>query len=242
MIRIVRLDLPSNVASTLKNKTSDIRTKPAAQQSTHARSVWKSASVRIEIKNVLREMAPGREYCMYCGDNHGTDIDHFEPIAVNPLRTFDWLNHLLACSTCNSHCKRDQFPTDRDGNPLLIDPTVEDPFDHLLLNVTLGEYLALSDKGATTIEVCQLNRAILAQGRAEARHLIAICLEKWWLAHQSEDRDGITEWTQRVRLQPFADVCQAMLRQAELPGAPRVFSARELHMLTTPELRAALLT
>ncbi len=169
MIRIVRVDLPSDAVSRLASKTRDIQGHPEPQRSKHAHKMWDRAQIRVKLKQVLREMAPGREYCMYCGDNHGTDIDHFEPIAANPLRTFDWLNHLLACSTCNSHCKRDRFPTDPAGNPLLIDPTVEDPFDHLLLNVTLGEYLALSDKGAATIEVCQLNRATLAQGRAEAR-------------------------------------------------------------------------
>lgn len=237
MIRVIRLDLPPGVVSTLRSKSRDVHDHPE-----RARRIWDGAPLRHKIKNVLREMAPGREYCMYCGDNQGTDIDHFEPIAVNPLRTFDWLNHLLACSTCNSNCKRTQFPVDAEGNPLLIDPTVEDPFDHLLLNLSLGVYVPLTDKGTATIEVCQLNRVLLAQGRADARYYIAACLEKWWLAHQAHDHARVIEWTRRVRSHPFADVCQAMLRQVELPGAPKVFSADELRMFTTPELRAALLT
>lgn len=56
------------------------------------------AQAHHRLDSVLRQMAPGLERCMYCGDNQGTDIDHFEPLARNPLRTFDWLNHLLACS------------------------------------------------------------------------------------------------------------------------------------------------
>lgn len=242
MIRIVRVDLPADVVSKLASKTDEIRDHPEAEQSARAHKIWHTAPVRIKLKNVLRQMAPGREYCMYCGDNEGTAIDHFEPIARNPLRTFDWLNHLLACSTCNSHHKREQFPVNSEGNPLLIDPTVDDPFDHLLLNLSIGEYLARTDKGAATIEVCSLNRALLAQGRADARHLIAGCLEKWWRAFQRQDDAGMTEWTRRVQSQPFADVCQAMLRQVELPGAAKVFSGRELRMLRASELRAALLT
>ncbi|MEV0606420.1 hypothetical protein AB0I61_08640 [Polymorphospora rubra] len=46
-----------------------------------------------------------------------------------------------------------------------------------------------------------------------------------------------------VREQPFADVCQAMLRQAVAPGAANAFSlpAPLLPLLRSPELRAALL-
>lgn len=58
-----------------------------------------------------------QERCMYCGDNQGTDVDHFEPLSLAPLRTFDWPNHLLACSLCNSHYKRHLFPCDEDGRP-----------------------------------------------------------------------------------------------------------------------------
>lgn len=32
---------------------------------------------------LLREMAPGLEQCMYCGEDEGTGIDHFEPLARN---------------------------------------------------------------------------------------------------------------------------------------------------------------
>jgi hypothetical protein len=110
-------------------------------------------------------MAPGIEQCMYCGDT-GTEIDHFEPISRNPLRTFDWLNHLLACVNCNSRAKLAAFPIDAHGHPLLIDPTAEDPFDHLRLSLPFGRYEPLTDKGRTTIKVCSLNRPQLERGHS----------------------------------------------------------------------------
>jgi hypothetical protein len=181
---------------------------------------------------------------MYCGDNQGTDIDHHEPIASNPLRTFDWLNHLLACSFCNSHQKRDRFPVGPNGQPLLIDPSSEDPFKHMLLTLSLGVYEALTEKGRATIDVCDLNRAILIRGRVQARRVVELCLAEWKNARDEADQARENAAIITVQEQPFADVCQSMLRQATSPGAATVFADRPavLNLLLTPELRDALIT
>ncbi|SDL19645.1 hypothetical protein SAMN04488074_109251 [Lentzea albidocapillata subsp. violacea] len=180
---------------------------------------------------------------MYCGESRGTDIDHFDPIARNPLRAFDWLNHLLACSTCNSHQKRDRFPVDEDGNPLLVDPTSEDPFDHLLLTLSLGIYSPLTPKGKATIEVCGLNDRGLPRGRMQARRVVGLALRAWNEACEGNRSGEMLEHVHTVREQPFADVCQSMLRQAFSPGADVVFgdSPDLLALLRKPELREALL-
>jgi hypothetical protein len=99
---------------------------------------------------------------MYCGDNQGTDVDHHEPLALAPYRTFDWLNHLLACSVCNSHFKRDGFPRADDGTPLLLDPTADEPLDHLALSLSVGWYAPRTERGRVTIETLGLK-----PGRAE---------------------------------------------------------------------------
>jgi hypothetical protein len=178
-----------------------------------------------------------------------TDIDHFDPISRSPLRTFDWLNHLLACTACNSNHKRDRFPTDADGRPLLIDPTTEDPFEHITLSLSTDVYHPLSDKGRTTIEVCGLNRRQLLDGRRRARSVVA-CFLRDWAATVRADRDArLEEVAQLIREQPFGDVCQAMLRQAVAPGAELIFSDVKvaglepdmLAYLRTPEVRSALL-
>jgi len=180
---------------------------------------------------------------MYCGECRGTDVDHFEPIARNPLRTFDWLNHLLACSTCNSHQKRDRFPVDEDGSALLIDPTAEDPFDHLLLTLSLGVYTALTTKGQVTIEVLGLNGRGLPRGRMRARNVVELALREWDRARVRDRSDEMQKQVRTVRDQPFADVCQSMLRQAFSPGADIVFSDSPdlLALLRRDDLRAALL-
>ena len=177
-------------------------------------------------------MALGLEQCMYCGSDSATDIDHFEPRARNPLRTFEWLNHLLACGTCNSNQKRDRFPTDNDGRPLLINPTVDDPFQHMTLSLSADVYYPLSAKGTATIEVCGLNRRLLVDGRRRSRQTIALCLPQWHEAYEAgRDRD-MAQIAGTIQQHPFADVCQAMLRQAVAPGAEIVFSDAQVVGLT----------
>ncbi|WP_327259265.1 HNH endonuclease [Streptomyces sp. NBC_01240] len=121
-----------------------------------------------DLISVLEQMAPGHERCMYCGDNQGTDIDHFEPLTLAPLRTFAWPNHLLACSLCNSHYKRHIFPRDEGGRPLLLDPTIEDPLERLHLILGVGRYEALSPQESAGNDVFGLNRGSLLKGRLDA--------------------------------------------------------------------------
>lgn len=225
MIRLVRPALPDGLADRLPPLTEEIG--GAAHPTRTARALWKRAVVRrgvhAPLRRLLEDMAPGYQRCMYCGDSQGTDIDHFEPLSLNPLRTFDWLNHLLACSTCNSNLKRDRFPVAADGTPLLVDPTTEDPFDHLLLTLSLGVYVARTEKGEATIDVCGLNRPVLTQGRVHARRVVLMCLSRWADGRARDAADEMREAVLTVRGQPFADVAQAMLRLARSPGAELVF-------------------
>jgi hypothetical protein len=178
---------------------------------------------------------------MYCGDNEGTTVDHFEPVDHNPLRTFDWLNHLLACSRCNSHEKRDQFPRDDKGRPLLIDPTAEDPFEHLRLLLSLGVYEGRTDKGWKTIEVCGLNNDRLVEGRSlAANELMPRLLRMWAKADRLGNESEKAAAVRLVRGQPLADVCQSMLRQAHSRNASELFSPDVLSTLRRKDLQEAL--
>lgn len=247
MIRIARATLPDQLKVRLNSLAKEVSSTSEQRRAAEARAIWNKTSTRTNVRTplteILRQMAPGREHCMYCGDNQGTGIDHYEPIVRNPLRTFDWLNHLLACSVCNSHQKRDQFPLDENDKPLLIDPTSEDPFEHLLLTLSLGYYEATSDKGRATIKVCDLNRPILLRGRVQARRVVELCLEQWLAASNVGDAAIMDQAVLTVQEQPFADVCQSMLRQSEAAGAEIVFADRPeiLNILRIAELGAALL-
>ncbi|MDH6129223.1 HNH endonuclease [Kitasatospora sp. GP82] len=245
MIRIKRAPLPEPPRSRMAEHTCTIALAPAPK--TKAQDLWSNTTVRTHVHAPLREllsdMAAGRERCMYCGDNQGTDIDHFEPIARHPLRAFDWTNHVLACSLCNSRLKRSVFPLDADGTPLLIDPTGEDPSPHLRLVLAVGQYYPLTPRGQVTVDLFNLNRAILTKGRVNAYRVTKACIAQWTAATAHDDHESADMWARTIQEQPMADVVQAMLRQALDPAAETVFEDDQqlLAQLREPALRAALL-
>ncbi|MEV6982858.1 HNH endonuclease [Sphaerisporangium sp. NPDC051017] len=165
---------------------------------------------------------------MYCGDNRGTDIDHFEPIKVAPLRTFEWVNHLLACSSCNSNAKRDQYPCDENGRSLLIDPSSEDPHEHLRLLLSNGIYEPISLKGRATIDVFQLNRADLRRGREMAFPRCKAMVREYSRLIDGSEQEEADLVISSLCEQPFADVLDAMHRSAHLPGAPIVLGGEDV--------------
>jgi hypothetical protein len=147
---------------------------------------------------------------MYCGDNLGTDVDHFEPISSAPFRTFEWINHLLACSFCNSNQKRQLFPRDKSGRPLLIDPTSDDPSQHLALTLSTGKYRALTPNGTASIDTFGLNREDLARGRAGAfvTRRATICHAR--NLFDQGDRDQAARCLAALAQEPHASVLYAM--------------------------------
>ncbi|WP_369248159.1 hypothetical protein [Streptomyces sp. R41] len=215
----------------------------------YADNLWNDeGEVKQGLRAVLLTMAPGvLGCCMYCGGFTATDIEHFEPREHDALKTFFWPNHLLVCGPCNSTYTRDWWECDdQTGEPLLIDPTRDDPFDHLLLNLREGKYRGETDKGRTTVSVLGLNlpeRRLIA-GRKLAQLNIRSVPRDWGRARQQGDAEAERDALDVLKGQPFADVWQAMLRQAVLPGAALVMSDEPpevLALLRNEELRAATL-
>ncbi|MHA6762656.1 HNH endonuclease family protein [Streptacidiphilus sp. PAMC 29251] len=201
-----------------------------------ARQEWSNAAtVRRQLRAALEGMAPGVQRCMYCGDSQGSSIDHFEPLARSPLKAFAWVNHLLACTHCNSNHKRDRFPVDPDGHCLLVDPTSEDPADHLLLVLSTGEYRARTAKGEATIDVFGLYRPELERGRAAAfvrcRSMLRDLHGLTGPGAEPGDAAEARAVAASLGVQPFADVLHAMRAIMGSPGAAIVIGRRELESL-----------
>lgn len=227
MIRLSRTVLPRVLEETLDRRTQRLERDRA--DGTVARRRWKDArDLRGLLRVELCRFAAGLDRCMYCGENVGTDVDHFDPVTRNPLRAFDWTNHLLACSRCNSEAKGFAFPCGPGGEALLIDPTVDDPYDHLRLNLSIGDYQGRTERGEVTIDVLRLNRAELVRGRS-----FAFVRAKSMLRDiDRQVQQGAVARAEAVMLalkeQPFADVLQAMLKVRHLPGAQVVLEDSEV--------------
>ncbi len=177
-----------------------------------------------EVRTKLEAMASGLTRCMYCEDSLGTDIDHFWPKAKYPNRTFVWENHLLACSYCNSNVKRDCFPLDTEGAPLLIDPTVDDPAEHLTLTPSTGKYRPRqrSPKGSESIDVFGLNaRPELVKGRRNAWGGLQALIIRYGLARRTDDHRNAKRRQREICEYPFSSVLGYMLMVARSFAASR---------------------
>ncbi|HYO69330.1 MAG TPA: hypothetical protein VEU33_24950 [Archangium sp.] len=220
MRKLERPGLSLYTLALLAKRTEEIA--GAVEPVAEARQLWerKDKAAFKEIRDTLRAMAPGRERCMYCEDSAAKDIEHFWPKARYPLRAFDWLNYLLACGDCNSNHKRTRFPLDDSGAPMLIDPTVDDPTEHLELSPVTGRIADLTPKGAASIEVFGLNsRDYLVRGRRSAWRAIArmlrdydeFCTQRDWRRARQVQEDvcqngfaSVFVWFVRIATGPHA--------------------------------------
>lgn len=224
MKRLTRTALSADAEAKLTELTRAVVT--SADPKDEADSRWRSLPKAFrEIRKALETMASGRSRCMYCEDSLGTDIDHFWPKGNYPNRAFQWANYLLACSHCNSNQKRNLFPLDATGTPLLIDPTAEDPRDHLTFSPSTGRYVAFSPKGDKSIEVFGLNDDVatrrLPTGRKQAFVSLVALLRDFQreteldAAKAAEIRSTICEF-------PFNAVFHWLVAVAQSPNASLV--------------------
>jgi hypothetical protein len=159
---------------------------------------------------------------MYCEDSLGTDIDHFWPKASYPARAFTWENYLLACSHCNSNLKRQQFPLDATGGPLLVDPTVDDPSDHLVYVPVSGEFFATGAKGSASITVFGLNDDSSPRRLPTGRRHALVCLVallKEFDRDAARDPNMATRIKSAVQDYPFSAVLHWLVQIAQLQSA-----------------------
>lgn len=151
--------------------------------------VWGRVSdtLKNSLRSTLERMAGGRQRCMYCVDSLATDIEHFWPKTRYPDRMLTWENLLLGCGACNQRYKREEFPLLPDGQPALVDPTAEEPWDFLDYDPKTGNLVARFDlasnsfsaRGEATVNLLKLDaREALADGYKGIHRRIARVLRE----------------------------------------------------------------
>lgn len=165
MRRVAREVLDAITANDLTGRQADAD-RLRAEGNLDVGNTWKSARGSLRFRPALaalKRMAGHSERCMYCLDSHGTDVEHFWPKSPYPERMFDWNNLLLGCTECGRR-KGDRFPL-KDGEPLLVDPSAENPWDYLDFDCDTGNLMPRFDaaigipscKGAETVRLLQLD-------------------------------------------------------------------------------------
>lgn len=166
MRRVTRPVLPAKAQAYLNRRRSTANQRRARGTLDIDRE-WRDARQTKAVGTVLKtlqQMIGVRERCMYCVDSHGSDIEHFRPKARYPGRAFQWSNMLLCCAECGRF-KGSRFPM-ANRRLMLIDPSAEDPWQHLDFDPDTGNLTARFDlhandwsaKGVATVEVLRLDR------------------------------------------------------------------------------------
>lgn len=176
-------------------------------QSKKKTKAQKSAFNRIE-KELQKITAGNANYCCYCEENIGTNIEHIYPKGLFPSKTFVWQNFLWSCKQCNGSYKIAQFqiferpdssktinlisnrqfliPANKDA--VFINPRLENPLDYFKLNLETGllEIIAQDPssraykRAAYTLELLQLNqRKTLVLARQKAYTYYISLLEEY---------------------------------------------------------------
>ena len=167
--------------------------------------IWKAqrqTPTMRRVAQVLAEVAGLRERCMYCEDSRGTDIEHFRPKTLYPAYVFRWHNFLWICAGCN-RSKSSRFPCDDIGQPLLLDPTVDEPWDYLFFDPDTGEIAARWDsttgvespKGLAMLEVIS---SLRHQAVTEGRRRVYQRLKKAVLSFLTQSADGTPPSEERI--------------------------------------------
>jgi uncharacterized protein (TIGR02646 family) len=208
-----------------------------------AKRLWKQRDNKAfdEIRHVLREdMAPGHGYCMYCEYSHGHTIDHYRPMEKYPLRAFEWDNYLWSCARCNSDFKKTQFPLDKDGLPLLINPTRDDPREHLQFTPRDGKIVGCTPKGEETVKVLGFDRrGELDKTRASAFRAIQRLVVYFAEACVKGDHARALKIQHDLCCHPHASVLSALIDLLESPGgAPFVDADCAAVLAAYPEIRS----
>lgn len=139
---------------------------------------------RIYASDAVKDQLKQDQYhkCAYCecffNGDYGA-VEHFRPKSRyqntigEPLQlgywwlAYDWNNLLHSCSKCNTGYKRCLFPLTNPSQrniaaqpiakeqPLLINPAITDPKDHIVFNEDFA--IGITAEGQTTIDIFKLN-------------------------------------------------------------------------------------
>ncbi len=134
----------------------------------------------------------------------------------------------------NSNLKRELFPLLK-RQPVLLNPTEDDPAEHLAFLPTTGEFAAVGPKGQPSIEVFGLNDTEvprkLPQARRETLLKLQLLLKDYDACVGSKNHEGAKLAKQTIQDEPFAAVLGWLLRISRVSAAARTLRPGILDLL-----------
>lgn len=178
---------------------------------------------KAELYVALQRLSRGK--CAYCEQVRAADVEHFYPKSTYPTRMYQWPNLLPSCKDCNL-AKLNHFPMN--GNqPVLIDPSSEEPMDFFSWSLETGEPVLRPDEPYHSRAKETVKTLHLEQLSEERRQKLLDVL--YLLANVIEENPVTAETAERLRehllpTRPWLAVVRQLLRH---PGiyAPLVNAA-----------------
>ncbi len=202
MLRLPSIDLPDQAAARLWEYQGEVDAESTYSKQLEAAKTLFSSRNRASnrtfkvVRAKLHEMCGGVRRCGYCEDSMADEVEHIWPKSLYPERVFSWQNYLYACGPCNgpknndfrvfargtgdtvdvTRKRNDPVVPPIKGDPVLIDPRIDDPLVHLELDIPATFFFVpLEDddgrsleRAEYTIELLQLN----GRGLDEARRVM----------------------------------------------------------------------
>jgi len=230
MIQLVR---PAKPPQTLADRgmTATANLKRAYSKGKRAFTFQSAIYAASDVRSALRVMHHGK--CAFCESIlpqiTAGNVEHFRPKGevqqddTSPPLTpgyywlaYDWENLFLACEWCNSRAKKTLFPLEdpakraRDHNttlseetPLLLNPALDRPEEHLEFEEELVRAQNESPRGAASIEVYRLNDRGLTEERKKKldlfRVLVALAKMTEPMPEAAEARQQVERWLKDIQ-------------------------------------------
>ena len=151
---------------------------------------------------------------------------------------YEWTNLLLSCILCNQIAtskpggkligKGTRFPVRGDyarrqgeetnEEPLLLNPTDEDPETHLKVDVEIGIMIPKSERGRISIDIFGLNREALVGARYRCLRSVESLVKEWRSAETVTERREAEFRMEKIRSgeEPYSAAGRAVLRAADV--------------------------
>lgn len=187
-----------------------------AAQVEKAKYLWehKNPSIFAELRKVLESLCSGARRCHYCEDSAADEVEHVWPKNFYPNKTFRWTNYLFACGPCNGTHKGDQFAVfdnagrvieivrrkadpvvlPASGEPVFLDPHLENPMDYMELDPSTGLFIPIGNKGDAnyiraeyTIRILGLNKRDYLSSARRSAYASYLNSASYYVARKSEN-------------------------------------------------------
>ncbi|ATB28394.1 hypothetical protein [Melittangium boletus] len=208
------------------------------------------------VKAKLSSMCTGARRCAYCEDSVADEVEHIRPKTLYPEFVFAWMNYLYACGPCNvpknnnfavfangtgvltqvARRRKDPVAPPVPGNPVLLDPRVEDPTEYMALDLRDTFWFVARAKSDTiehkradyTIRTLQLNirdylprarRSAYLDYRAHLSHYVQV-------RNQAQGEEHLLRLAQEIQTRQHPSVWREMKRQhSQIEELRKLFEA-----------------